>query len=432
VLSAAATAPAPFVPPPGNPRFPLVDGVRALAALSILLGHTAAESGFTADHALGVLTARLDLGVAIFFVLSGFLLYRPFAAARWEGRPPVRVRDYVRRRVLRIVPAYWVALAVLAVLVGLPSFWDGPWWRSFAFAQIYWSDSVLQGIAPAWTLCVEISFYLVLPFLAAAIGGLSAGGSRARRAAVELGALAGLAAGSLAVRAALGPEGRGVLDSTLVCFLDWFACGMALAVLSVLPRGALRRPAAVRAVDRWPSAPWLVAGAVFWLVATQAGLPRGFAETERLGSALGGHLLYAVVAVLVVLPAIVGDPGRGAVRRLLGHPVAAWLGLVSYALFLYHQPLAGALHEAGADGWLPGSGLVSLTVLTLAVSVPCAAASYYLVERPFLRRKDSGSSAASRRAAASASAPDAVAATARQASGLPGSAAAAARASRSA
>ena len=106
-------------PPPGNPRFPLFDSLRGLAALAIVLTHVGLGSGANYNAAYGALLARLDIGVTLFFVLSGFLLYRPFVAARIEDRPALRLRDYARRRVLRIVPAYWLALTVLAIWPGL-------------------------------------------------------------------------------------------------------------------------------------------------------------------------------------------------------------------------------------------------------------------------------------------------------------------------
>src|SRR3954471_15214813 len=191
---AAAPSPA-LAPPPGNPRFPLLDALRAIAAFAIVFTHAASVTNFNSDNWLGQFTARLNIGVALFFLLSGFLLYRPFVAARHQGRPTVRIRDYARRRVLRIVPAYWVALTLLALWPGLVAFWAGPWWRSYAFTQIYFKDGVIsQGIFPAWSLCIEITFYLALPFLAAAIGRIARD-----RARVELALLAVLALASLTV-----------------------------------------------------------------------------------------------------------------------------------------------------------------------------------------------------------------------------------------
>src|ERR1700754_2902995 len=101
-LAVSSRPPEALAPPPGNPRFALLDPLRAVAALCIVGTHTAGYVGFNSAHALGAWTARLDCGVAIFFVLSGFLLYPPFVAARLAGRPVPSVRRYARRRVLRI------------------------------------------------------------------------------------------------------------------------------------------------------------------------------------------------------------------------------------------------------------------------------------------------------------------------------------------
>ncbi|MEA2495606.1 MAG: hypothetical protein QOJ29_3517, partial [Thermoleophilaceae bacterium] len=103
----------------------------------MLLTHTAFLSGANMFGSYGHFTARLDVGVTVFFVISGFLLYRPFVAARIEGRRAPRVRDYARRRVLRIFPAYWLALTVLAIWPGLVGVWSGYWWAYYALIQNY-------------------------------------------------------------------------------------------------------------------------------------------------------------------------------------------------------------------------------------------------------------------------------------------------------
>jgi peptidoglycan/LPS O-acetylase OafA/YrhL len=322
---AAAPSPA-LAPPPGNPRFPLLDAMRAFAALAIVMTHTAGVTQFNTDNPLGAYTARLNFGVTLFFLLSGFLLYRPFVAARLSGRPPIRIRDYTRRRVLRIVPAYWVALVVLAVVLGLPAFWDGPWWRSFTFTQIYWASSTVQGIFPAWTLCIEITFYLALPFIAAAVGRLA--GTRWR---LEIALIAALGVVSVVVRTSLELAGGSfVVQNTLLSYFGWFAVGMVLAVLSVAWWGREGESRALSLIVRRPWVPWAAAAVVFWFTATQLGLPRGFYLVYSDVSYLGEHLLYATTAALLLLPAVFGDWAGGLVRRVLAWPVFAWLGLVSY------------------------------------------------------------------------------------------------------
>jgi peptidoglycan/LPS O-acetylase OafA/YrhL len=147
---------------------------------------------------------------------------------------------------------------------------------------------------------------------------------------------------------------------------------------------------------------------------------------------LGEHVLYALTAALFLLPAVFGAGAGGWPRRLLAQRWLAWLGLVSYGIFLYHGPIVQELDQHLADEWIPGSGYLSMTAVALALTIACAAASYYLVERPTLRFKDRGSSSRKRDSASAASSPDASASTARQASALSGSASTASRAKSSA
>ncbi len=373
-------------PPPGNPRFPLLDAMRAIAALSIVVTHASGVSNFNTDNWLGHFPARLNMGVTIFFLLSGFLLYRPFVAARREGRPSIHTGRFLRRRALRIIPAYWVALTLLAIYPGLLGFSDH-WWRFYTFTQIYWSDSIVQGIGPAWTLCIEVSFYLVLPFLAAGIARLrpSVGG--------ELGILLGLAACVIVFRWVIQgytppfSDWR-VLHNTLLSYFDWFAYGMILAVLSVAWHGREAGSPVLVTIIRRPWVPWAAALAVFVFVALGMNLSRGFFVTYTQWNFFGEHVGYAAVAFLLLLPAIFGDWAGGWPRRLLAWPVLGWLGLVSYGIFLWHSNIMLEINDHGAQGWLPGSGFLSLLIPVLAITIPIATASYYLVEKPALRFKD--------------------------------------------
>ncbi len=359
-----AAAPPALAPPPGQPRFPHVDAVRALAALGVVAVHVAAFSGLTATSPVGAFTARLDVGVAIFFCLSGFLLYRPYVATARAGRPPARLRDYARRRVLRILPAYWLALAVLAIWPGLHL--TGGWWRYPLFLQAYDPHTVLGGIPPAWTLCVEVTFYALLPLYALALRG-------ARGAvAVELGVLGVLSIAVLALRTGLHHDGGAhTTAGTLPGLFDWFAVGMGLAVLSA----AGRLPA--RASWAW----WAAAAGLFALVAVGIGAPRVYDERAWSGASwLVAHVLYALIAACVVLPAVAARDARGP-RRVLSTRALAGLGLISYGVFLWHYPLLAELRDHGVDGWL------ALAAAGLPLTIAFAAASYRLVERPLLAHK---------------------------------------------
>ena len=109
-------------------RHPPIDGLRAFAAIAVLLTHVSIYSGLVAAGGDAARYAqRLEVGVAIFFVISGFVLYRPFLQARLDARELPRVGRYASRRALRIVPAYWLALTVAAVGFSLPGVlsWSG-------------------------------------------------------------------------------------------------------------------------------------------------------------------------------------------------------------------------------------------------------------------------------------------------------------------
>jgi peptidoglycan/LPS O-acetylase OafA/YrhL len=383
-------APDAVAPPPGNPRFPLFDGLRAIAAGSILLTHVAGLTTFNVANPLGAYTARLNMGVAFFFVISGFLLYRPFLAARFAGRSAPRIRDYARRRVLRIVPAYWLALTVLAATVGLCGVFTGDWWIYYFFLQNQTQGTTLCGIGTAWSLALEASFYVALPLWALLMARLQRGRPARAMVRIEVIALLAVSLVSIVARtwsfAATGTQTT--IDVTLLGNADWFAYGMGLALASVALAGRERESRIVRVISDHAWVPWALAAFLWWLDSTQLGMARTLPPVYDDGRWLIEHLIFPLVGFLLALPAAFGDPRRGLPRRILGHPLLAWIGLVSYGVFLWHQPLMPKIIDAGGDSIIPGMPFVSTLLSVGAASLAIAAASYYIVERPILRFKD--------------------------------------------
>lgn len=377
-----------------NPRFPLLDSLRGIAALSVFFFHLPFVLGLSDPLRSYVL--QLNAGVAVFFLLSGFLLYRPFARARFRGEPRPALVPYAERRALRLIPAYWVALVFVVLLVGRSGeaqnatavFSPRGLVAYFGFLQVYGSSTLLGGISAAWTLCVEAAFYALLPLWALAMRRLAAG-SRRRFVQTELAALAGLfAVGAIwtAVAAAhSAPSAAALVDVTrikpwlyvLPGYLDHFALGMALAVLSVASTEAAREPGAVRLIDRAPWLPWLVALAAFALLGRVNHWFDGFGARF-----FTTHELQGLLALGLLLPAVFGDPRRGRLRRLLSSRPLLWIGLVSYSVYLWHAALLSKLSDLGA---LDSLGRLGYTALALAVTLAVAAVSFYLVERPSLR-----------------------------------------------
>jgi peptidoglycan/LPS O-acetylase OafA/YrhL len=346
-------------PAAGNPKFPLLDGLRGIAALSVLGYHWVAATGV--GGIAGELLGHGNIGVVIFFLLSGFLIYRPFVVARTPAGRPVSVRSFYLRRAVRIIPAYWVALSLLALWPGLAAFGDR-WWQLYLFGQVYSPRLVFSGgIGPAWSLCIEVSFYLLLPLYAFAV--VRALRRSARPVALELGVLALLAVGSMGVHQLIARDAAIANSSfTLPGTFYLFAVGMALAVVSVHTN-------LVERASRYANAAWLCALALY--VALALGV-----SAASLGSV---NPLYVPTALLLLLPAAALPDGRRTIASvLLAYRPVALLGLVSYAFYLWHQTIVEQLHRQISQP-------VVLLFASIAVTLVVAALSYVIVERPALR-----------------------------------------------
>jgi peptidoglycan/LPS O-acetylase OafA/YrhL len=376
VLDASPVATA--VPRAGatNPRFPALDGLRGLSAVALVIYHAGIITSFNVLNALGGVTARLNVGVAVFFALSGFLLYRPFVAARRGGGRTVDLPRYYRRRIVRIVPAYWVVLAVILIVPGiiaqnpgLAPLRSGELWRYALFVQVYDADTVAFGLGQAWTLCVEVVFYALLPLLAWAA-------TRAPSVRWEIGGLVMLSAASFAARMITHAAGDILPSVWLAGTFTWLAVGMVLAVLSVEVQ-----------CGRWRGAPlalcWGIAGVVFTACAF-GGLPRDAAETYTSAQFAGEHFGYAVFTVLLLAPLVVGTPPAW-LTRLAGSAMARWLGAASYGVYLWHIIVLFALKANGAEEWSTGNAMLVIAPLAIVGALMLGIASYLIVERPALR-----------------------------------------------
>jgi peptidoglycan/LPS O-acetylase OafA/YrhL len=357
-----------------RPRFPLFDSLRAIAALSIFGFHIAASQRALNDPDFPWL-GQLNVGVPIFFVVSGFLLYRPFVAARLRGSARPALVPYAVRRVLRIVPAYWVALPLITLWLGREDqvFTASGVFTYFFFLQLYDASTITGGIGQAWTLGVEVSFYVFLPIWAFVV----------RRLPGELRPIAVLALIGIVWKVVVlntafssGSSAAFPLLIALPAWLETFAGGMALAVLSVWVTDRGWRAGWVRVVEERPWVPWLIA-----LLAFAAVGPHGW-QGGNESQVMIEYELKTVVAIGLVLPAVFGEPTRGWVRRVLGFPPLLWVGLVSYGFYLWHLAVIEKLQEGGWDDKL---GVPLFILVALAGSLAIATVSWYCLERPILR-----------------------------------------------
>jgi peptidoglycan/LPS O-acetylase OafA/YrhL len=361
-------------------RLPALDAIRAVGAIGVLAYHVSFNTGLSLHGTWNGLLARLDVGVAIFFVLSGFLLFRPYARASAIGASRPAAAQYFWRRGVRILPAYWIAVA--ACLVVLPQNWGAPpsdWLHHFTLTQIYQRDLIRHGLTQTWSLATEVAFYLVLPLIA-----LAAVGRRWRPTRTVLVAsvgvlitavwVAGLALGRLDIR---------LHTMWLPSYAVWFSVGIALATAHVALE-TNTAPRGWRILDdlaRAPFACWAIAIALLAIVATPLAGPRDL--TPPTGAQFGAKLaIYAVIAALVMLPVAFGPPSP--LKTRFASPLAQWLGAISYGLFLWHPFIIDAIFLTNGQWIFSGSPLSTLG-FTLFGAVVLASISYYGVERPLQR-----------------------------------------------
>ncbi|CAN5473788.1 acyltransferase [soil metagenome] len=384
--------------------FPCFDGLRALAAVMVVVHHAASLAGpDRTPRAIFVPAEVMDAGVAVFFVLSGFLIYRPFAAAHHSGANRQPTLAFWWRRLLRLVPAYWLALTFFWFIGSFDL--GSHWWRYYLFVQVYSRSTALGQLVQAWSLCTEVSFYLAIPVWAFLVAKVVR--DRRHATAVNLAGCAALYVGAFVSRAVItqrDPNWRGISFQWLPTNADLFAVGMAVAVLSVAAAENDRlRSTASRLAQ--PAIVWGLAAAALlawyaWRIGSPPGDPlapgggyRGFFWQRR-------QFTLGLLSLLLLVPAVFGDQARDPLRRLLRWRPIAWVGIVSYGLYLWHfdwmkRALARPGNPAtGTEGWpgwfsLPSgtTGFLAVLAIGMGAGLVFAAASWYLAEQPLLRFK---------------------------------------------
>jgi peptidoglycan/LPS O-acetylase OafA/YrhL len=350
----------------GTRRFlPAVEGMRACAAIGVVITHVAFDTG----HSSGIdgrLFGRFDLAVAVFFALSGFLLWRSHAAAARGLASRPSTAHYLRSRVVRIMPAYVVAVVVILTL--LP---DGNhpnltvWLANLSLTQVYVPLTLTAGLTQMWSLSVEVSFYLALPILAILAARLPV---RARVPAIAVLAVASWFWGWLPFAATPGLNPL----TWPPAFFSWFAAGMLLAEWIHTPLGWPHRLARRRLL-------MAVAAVAAYVVAASplagpAGLVPSSAAQFTVKTAMG-----ALVAAGLVAPLVLDRPDES--HRLLGSAPMVTLGRWSYGIFIWH--LAALTMVFPVIGQFSFRGhMPEVLALTLVFSIAIAAVSYALVESP--------------------------------------------------
>lgn len=343
------------------PYQPALDGLRAVAVTGVLLFHAFAVSGMPGWMPGG------NLGVSVFFTLSGFLI-ATLLLVESDDTGRVDLVRFLGRRVQRLVPAALTVVAVVVVLhrLGLlttragdavAAVWSATNWHIVAGGEQALLATVLGPFGPTWSLAAEEQAYLVLAALAwigsrtGRIRALLGGGAAV---AIAVSVVVALTAGDWSPRIEFGTDARG----------GEIAVGVVLALV-------LRRSPTL--VDRhrrfFAALGTLAAGALLTLFAV--------ADYDPPWLLRGGFLAVAVCSALVIAAALTDTP----VRRVLAAPPVVAVGRISYALYLVHWPVYLLL-----DAERTGVSGTALVVVRLAAAGVAAVALHLAVEQPVRRR----------------------------------------------
>ncbi len=340
------------------------------------------------NESYGRFTGRMDVGVPIFFVLSGFLLARPFVRAILTGAQSPSTRDFLWKRFLRIFPAYWLALVIMLIIGAVAVRGPSGFFFSFFLLHVYHPDRAISGITQSWSLATEISFYVFMPLYASVVRRLTRQWTANQRALAMLASLICLYMFSVAFRViihVLDPPFDNITPYWLPSLIDIFALGVALAVLREWSHINENIGSLCRSVTAHQWSLLILALFTFWWVSTQFGLAVGL-ETSTFERETIRQGLYGLIGLFCVAPfALTEKPTR--TSAIVGWRPLVWLGVVSYGIYLWHQVfISGEFADQQMPYALFDGGMADRLFITVSLTVAIAAISYYVFESPLLRR----------------------------------------------
>ncbi len=370
-------------------RVPALDGVRGVAILLVMLFHFSAlvpSGGTFVERSIYRFTGAGWAGVDLFFVLSGFLI----TGILYDSKAAVQqyFRNFYARRALRIFPVYYAFLVALIVLIPLVAhdqrFASDAVAHRFFWYATYLTNVKLLDAAPLntndflivghlWSLAVEEQFYLIWPGLVLLF---------ARRRLLAI--CAALIVWGFVLRIVMDVAGAGryVTYEITPARIDTLAVGAFIAL-------AFREPRDFSALKRWA---WPIAVPSAIAIVVLYSVTRDFSAYDFWVQTVG-FSAFALLFGAVVLSAITATAGTPA-HRLYTIGALRWLGKYSYALYLFHWPLAAMLsRRTDIPGSMPSvfgtelPGAMLFFAAAGAISLSAAWLSWQVWESRFLKLK---------------------------------------------
>jgi peptidoglycan/LPS O-acetylase OafA/YrhL len=389
----------------------VLDGVRAVACLSVISYHVHyfMNQKYGLDRAFGKIGTSLVMagwsGVTLFFVLSGFLLFMPYAKAMLFEKQWPSIRTFYLRRALRILPGYYIALFLL-ILLEYPEYLHLDHLKQLGLFLIFLMDAPLtyQHInGPFWTLAVEWQYYMLLPLLALAFGWVVRHGnspqSRLKLIFCCLGAMIlwGLGTRYMGRYYETHPMqtllvSRPILDKILLViygssgkYLEDFAIGMLACTIYIYTSNVSTEFTLGRRINR--ASFWLWGTGILLLVFMS--IYPIFPMLSFLRPYIGVHnwlceIGYAVGYGLCVVAVLYGERG---LRMLFDGKAIRWLGQISYSLYIWHIPILLLLRDKIINATHPrfSTAYILYWLCVLLVIIPLCYLFYRVVELPWMR-----------------------------------------------
>jgi peptidoglycan/LPS O-acetylase OafA/YrhL len=397
----------------------VLDGVRGVAVLMVIIFHVNRVTGDnlwdprTNPLASSISTAG-GTGVTLFFVLSGFLLFMPFAKALLFKTDWPLMRVFYMRRVLRILPAYYVSLFIL-ILLQNPEYLHPDHFKNLFLFLTFFMDSTQatfrQINGPYWTLATEWQFYMLLPFIALGIALIVSRVPIKKRFMAVTACLVGIVIWGLFIRF----EGLYFLSHPTQTFLmprselnvinfflfgitgkytEDFAVGMFISLCFIYSQHPSTDKKVVQLWKRL--SPWLWVSGIVILVFSAMwhfksvnawGWPfipdwmmQNFTLLSEMLLAIG---FGACIAAILY--------GSGGLKAMFEWPMLRWVGLISFSLYIWHLPLLILLQSRVLPIFHGLNRFVTYGMFwywAIVVIFPFAFLSYLVVERPWMRLGD--------------------------------------------
>ena len=393
------------VHPSWGKRIVGIEGLRGIAAISVLIVHVAAETAL-ANGASGPLWSAIGQfrhGLTLFFVLSGFLLFRPFVYAVLGGKQRPTVGKFWFNRAIRIFPAYIVIVLLVSLILqtarqsgsppdakaeasGVLDWVDTLW--AVSLANNLNPDQFRTGLGVGWSITVELSFYLILPLFGLAAGWIARKSGRPVMSALTPAVFMLLVGSSSKVWHAMSSKGlsdsqlldltwghtwSAVFSHSLPMYADLFALGMAVAVLYVCFETERLGTDSLRTSS-------LAAMSILVLGVASAVLFSGTEFADTAAAAASSSLL-----VLAILPSRRGE--LTPLASLLESRFFVYLGLISYGVYLWHVPVIWWLQQRGLTLGSSELEFVINVLLVSALTVAASTLTYFGVEKQALKLK---------------------------------------------